>query len=417
MKQMGDAAVAAARAVNYVGAGTVEFIAEGDTFHFMEMNTRLQVEHPVTEMVTGQDLVEWQLRVAAGEKLPLTQDQIAVRGHAVEARVYAEDPRRDFLPSVGKLVHVSWPDEGADLRIDSGVSAGDSISPYYDPMIAKVIAWGEDRPAALRHLATALEASAVVGVANNIPFLAGILRHNEFAAGPVDTGFLGRHMADLAAPAPQADDTELALAALSMLLDQKDAAIVAQKSGTDPWSPWSIADGWQPNGNAAIALSFKDGEHEAKIAVRYRRDGGFDLGLPGGTVHAMVTRTGAMIRIDLAGRRISGRVVRAGASLHVFGPRGTVVLTPVDLYIGGSGEAHGAGRLTAPMPGQVVAVSVKAGDVVTRGAKLMVIEAMKMEHAITAPADGTVATVRFAVGDKVREGEEVIEFAVVEKKA
>ncbi len=234
----------------------------------MEMNTRLQVEHPVTEMVTRQDLVEWQLRVAAGENLPLTQDQIAVRGHAVEARVYAEDPRRDFLPSVGKLVHVSWPEENADLRIDSGIGMGDGISPYYDPMIAKVIAWGEDRPAALRRLASALEASAVVGVANNIPFLARILRHEEFAAGPVDTGFLGRHMADLASAVLQADATELALAALAVLIGEKDAASIAKVGGADPWSPWTVADGWQLNGEAVTALKFRDGESEATASPR-----------------------------------------------------------------------------------------------------------------------------------------------------
>ncbi len=416
MNEMGAAAVAAARAVNYVGAGTVEFIAEGGTFHFMEMNTRLQVEHPVTEMVTGQDLVEWQLRVAAGEKLPLTQEQITLRGHAVEARVYAEDPRRDFLPSVGKLAHVSWPAESADLRIDSGVEAGDSISPYYDPMIAKVIAWGEDRPAALRRLATALEASAVVGVANNIPFLARILRHGDFAGGAVDTGFLGRSMGDLVGVAPQADDTDLALAALSVIHDQKAAAAAVKHGATDPWSPWSVADGWQLNGTASSTLTFRDGEREIVVGLRYRRDG-YDLTLPDGTMRAAVVRSDdGMIRIDLAGRRIQGRVVRAGAALHVFGPRGPVVLTLVDPYIASGDDTHGGGRLTAPMPGQVVAVAVKTGDPVTRGARLMVIEAMKMEHAIVAPADGMVTTVRFAVGDKVREGEEVIEFTAAESK-
>ena len=405
MQEMGAAAVAAARAVNYVGAGTVEFIAEGGTFHFMEMNTRLQVEHPVTEMVTGLDLVEWQLRVAAGEILPLTQDEIAVRGHAVEARVYAEDPRRDFLPSTGKLVHVSWPDEGAGLRVDSGIETGDAISPYYDPMIAKVIAWGEDRPAALQRLAAALESSAVVGVANNIPFLAHILRHPEFAAGPVDTGFLGRHVAELTGAAFQADDTELALAALSILTGGK-------KADADPWS---IADGWQLNGEAKTTLTFRDGERQIAVGITYRRGGGYSLVLPGGAVRASATRDGeAIVRADLGGHRVQARVVRAGAALHVFGPRGPVVLTLVDPYAGSTDDAHGAGRLTAPMPGAVVAVSVKAGDKVARGARLMVIEAMKMEHAITAPADGLVSAVRFAVGDKVREGEEVIEFAVSE---
>jgi 3-methylcrotonyl-CoA carboxylase alpha subunit len=412
MDEMGAAAVAAARAVNYVGAGTVEFIAEGGIFYFMEMNTRLQVEHPVTEMVTGQDLVEWQLRVAAGEKLPLTQEQIAVHGHAVEVRVYAEDPRRDFLPSTGSLAHLAWPEEGTDLRIDSGVAAGDVISPYYDPMIAKVIAWGADRPAALRRLAGALDASAVVGVGNNVTFLAQVLRHAGFAAGPVDTGFLGRHIAELTGAAPEAGDADLALAALAVLLDQKDAAIAAAAGSADPWSPWAAADGWQINGAAAVTFTFRDGEREVAVPVRYHRHGGYVLGLPGGTVHARAERAGdAALHVDLAGHRFAGRVVRIGATLHVFGPRGPVSLALLDPYRGAGADQQGAGHLTAPMPGAVVAVAVQAGDTVMRGARLMVIEAMKMEHAIVAPADGTVTAVRFAVGDKVREGEEVIEFA------
>ncbi|HEY1720788.1 MAG TPA: acetyl/propionyl/methylcrotonyl-CoA carboxylase subunit alpha [Magnetospirillaceae bacterium] len=406
MNEMGAAAVAAARAVNYVGAGTVEFIAEGGTFHFMEMNTRLQVEHPVTEMVTGLDLVEWQLRVAAGEKLPLTQGQVTVRGHAVEARVYAEDPRRDFLPSTGKLVHVSWPEQGSNLRVDSGVEAGDSISPYYDPMIAKVIAWGEDRSAALRRLANALESSAVVGVANNIPFLASILRYGEFAAGPVDTGFLGRHMAELAAPAPAANDTELTLAALSVLAEQRKTADA---------DPWSIADGWQLNGEANTTLTFRDGEYEITVGVRYRRDGGYALTLPGGVVQARAHRDSeGVLHADLDGHRVQARAIHVGTTIHIYGPRGPITLTRVDPYSGSGGDAHGTGHLSAPMPGAVVAVAVKAGDKVARGARLMVIEAMKMEHSILAPADGTVTTVRFAVGDKVREGEELIEFAAAE---
>ncbi len=426
MDEMGAAAVAAARAVGYVGAGTVEFIAEDGRFHFMEMNTRLQVEHPVTEMVTGLDLVEWQLRVAAGQPLPLRQDDVAVRGHAVEARVYAEDPSRDFLPSTGTLVHLSWPADSPDLRIDSGVEEGDAISAYYDPMIAKVIAYGEDRPSALRRLAQALLSSAVVGVGNNIPFLARILTHPEFMAGPVDTGFIARHAADLLAPAHGVDDTELALAALAILTDDARAAKDGNPNGADPWSPWSIADGWQLNGAASTTLRFKDGDGEIAVGARYRRvvpgmhsyDGGYELALPGGAVAARATRLDhGGLAVDLAGHRLRGRVVRVGAALHVFGPRGAKVLHPIDPYGGAGADDQAAGHLMAPMPGVVVAVAVKSGDAVTRGARLMVIEAMKMEHAIIAPADGTVQAVRFAVGDKVREGEEVIEMSAVGAEA
>ena len=410
MKAMGEAAIAAARAVNYVGAGTVEFIAEGDAFFFMEMNTRLQVEHPVTEMVTGLDLVEWQLRVAAGESLPLRQDQITCTGHAVEARVYAEDPARDFLPSTGTLVHVALPPQGPELRIDTGVEQGDAVSVYYDPMLAKVIAHGADRAQALSRLADALESSAIVGVANNISFLGRIARHPEFAAGPVDTGFIARHMDELTV-SPPVDDTVLALAALARQTDRRAQAPTTGMSQADPFSPWRATDGWQLNGEATDTLHFRDGARELTVGIRYRRDGGYALALPGGTVEARATRADpAMLAAVVDGRAIAARVVHDGDAVHVFGPSGRASVVLVDPYYSGVSAAQAGGHLTAPMPGLVVSVSVAPGQIVTRGARLMVIEAMKMEHAITAPSDGTVVAVRFAAGDKVGEGDEVIVF-------
>jgi 3-methylcrotonyl-CoA carboxylase alpha subunit len=418
MKAIGDAAVAAARAVNYVGAGTVEFIVEGDTFAFMEMNTRLQVEHPVTEMVTGIDLVEWQFRVAAGEALPLRQDQIVCSGHAVEARVYAEDPQRDFLPSTGRLVHLSWPEQQGELRIDAGVEEGDSVSVYYDPMLAKVIARGMDRAETLARLAGALEASAAVGVANNLAFLASIVRHPEFVAGPVDTGFIGRHLGELAPLPKPADDTTLALAALAHLTEQRAVAQRIGKSGADPWSPWSAGDGWQINGEATQTLRLRDGECEIDIAVRYRRDGGYTLGLPGGRCDGRAARgPRSTLSAVIDDRHVMARVVRDGDRLFVFGPSGPANIGLIDPLDGGGEATQAGGHLVAPMPGQVVSVFVSPGDQVMLGSRLMVIEAMKMEHAIVAPGDGIVVSVRFAVGDRVREGDEVIELEAAEVKS
>jgi 3-methylcrotonyl-CoA carboxylase alpha subunit len=417
MKAMGEAAVAAARAVNYVGAGTIEFIVEGDTFAFMEMNTRLQVEHPVTEMVTGIDLVEWQLRVAAGEPLPLRQSQIACTGHAVEVRIYAEDPARDFMPSTGKLAHVAWPEQNADLRIDSGVEQGDSVSVYYDPMLAKIIAHGADRTQALRRLADALDASAVVGVANNLSFLAHIARHPEFSVGSIDTGFIGRHMGELAPLPTPVDDVTLALAALSVLTVQRAEAVERRGDETDPWSPWRVGDGWQLNGETSGVLRFKDGERDLTVGVRHRRDGGYDLRLPGGAMHARAERrSDKMLSAVIDGQEVTALVVRDGDTVHVFGPSGPASIQLVDPLGGSEAAAQAGGHLTAPMPGLVVSVSVAPGQTVARGARLMVIEAMKMEHAIVAPADGVVESVRFGPGDKVAEGEEVIVFEAAAAK-
>ena len=404
MKAMGDAAIAAARAVDYVGAGTVEFIAEGDGFAFMEMNTRLQVEHPVTEMITGVDLVEWQLRIAAGEPLPLTQEQITAIGHAVEARLYAEDPARDFLPSTGKLFALDWPRLAPGIRIDSGVEADDAISPYYDPMLAKLITHGADRAEALSKLARALDDTVVLGIATNRDFLARILRHPEFAADAVDTGFLARNLAALVPARQPAEDRMLATAALSVLAEQGTRQAI---SPADPHSPWAMADGWQINGAAETVLRFKDGEQVLAVGVSYRRDGSYRLKLPGGTAAGRIARLadgGIVAAID--GHALKCKAVVRDGLVHLDG----ATLMLVDPYAGSGTAVAAGGQLRAPMPGVVVSVAVKPGQKVLRGEKLMAIEAMKMEHAIAAPADGTVTAVRFAPGDKVAEGDEVIAF-------
>jgi 3-methylcrotonyl-CoA carboxylase alpha subunit len=408
--RMGDAAVAAAKAIGYVGAGTVEFIVEPDgTFYFMEMNTRLQVEHPVTEMVTGLDLVEWQLRVAAGEPLPLAQAAIALRGHAIEARVYAEDPRRGFLPSIGTLVHLVPPRTGPSVRVDTGVREGDAITPHYDPMIAKLVVHGEDRAAALRRLGEALAEYEIAGVATNVAFLAGVVAHGAFASGRVDTGLIGRHEAELLpAPSP-ATERELIAAALAEVLALEAAREAEAARSADPHSPWHAVDPWWPNSGAhAVMLRFADGDANVDVAVR-KRAGACRLALGGAEIDARVARRGRRLAIVAPGAEYCASVVAIGDERHVFaaGAHRRLVLVDPLAHVGEE-IVHG-GHLTAPMSGTVVAVMVEPGDAVTKGAALLVLEAMKMEHTIASPSDGIVAAVHFGVGDRVSEGADVVD--------
>jgi len=413
-RAMGAAAVAAARAIGYVGAGTVEFIAADSfardgAFFFMEMNTRLQVEHPVTEMVTGVDLVEWQLRVAAGEPLPKRQDELALCGHAIEARIYAEDPERGFLPSIGVLAHLRAPAPSPALRVDTGVRAGDEISPYYDPMLAKLIVHGEDRPAALRRLAEALGEYEVVGVATNIALLKRIVAHEAFASGRVDTGLIVRNGAVLfAAPAPAPADVLLAaaLAEVRALVERRAAA--ARASG-DPHSPWDAVDPWWVNSaRHAVAISLADGDARHEFAVR--RDGsGWRVSTSAGEAAARVFERDGRVVVATPGAEFSAAVVRLGEERHVFCHGEHRKLRLVDpLAHAGEEDAHG-GHLMAPMSGTVVAVMVEAGARVAKGAPLMILEAMKMEHTIVAPAAGVVAAVNFRAGDRVKEGADLVD--------
>jgi 3-methylcrotonyl-CoA carboxylase alpha subunit len=413
-RAMGEAAVAAARAVGYVGAGTVEFIADPDGgFFFMEMNTRLQVEHPVTEMITGHDLVEWQLRVAAGEPLPATQQSLAIRGHAIEARIYAENPDGGFLPSTGRLLHLAQPDAtefgGQDrtppaaVRIDSGVREGDSITPHYDPMIAKLIVWGTDRAHALARMHAALADFHIVGVANNVDFLSRLVANPSFARAELDTGLIERERARLF---PEHDDERvpdelLAFACARVLVDEHAGA------GADPWT---AAHGWRLNTNYMRTLTLKSARGVHDVDLEYARDG---YVLHHGDTHAPLaisavdgTRLG--IRFG-SGTRVAD-VVRSGDELHVFADGRHRVLALFDVIAQSGGGDAATGRLTAPMPGKVIAISTTAGARVERGATLLVMEAMKMEHTIVAPVDGVVADVLFGVGDQVDEGAELVRF-------
>ena len=409
-RAMGDAAVAAARAIGYVGAGTVEFIAEQDgTFYFMEMNTRLQVEHPVTEMITGLDLVEWQLRVAAGEALPVSQPDIAMQGHAIEARIYAEDPERGFLPSIGTLVHLVPPRTSSNVRVDTGVRAGDAISPYYDPMIAKLVCHGEDRATALRRLAEALAEYEIAGVATNVAFLSRVVAHDAFASGRLDTGLIERHREDLFPPVPAASNRALIAAALAetLALEQRRAADAAASG--DPHSPWRAVDPWWLNASShAMALTFADGPTRTGVDVR-RVDGAFRITLGDVDIAAQVTRRDGHLVIVTPGGEFLASVVAIDDERHVFVEGAHWRLLRIDpLAHAGEEEAHG-GHLRAPMSGTVVAVMVKAGDSVAKGAPLIVLEAMKMEHTITAPASGVVTAVNYRVGERVGEGEDLVD--------
>ncbi len=403
---MGEAAVAAACAVGYVGAGTVEFIAEGHAFYFMEMNTRLQVEHPVTEAITGLDLVDWQLRVAAGEKLPLRQEDVAARGHAVEVRLYAEDPARNFLPMTGRLRRLRMPDAASGLRIDTGVREGDTVSVHYDPMIAKVIAWGEDRGTALRRLAAGLARYRIAGLTTNRDFLLRVLGQPDFVAGAFDTGFIERHRAELLpvpAPAPR---LALAAASLALLLEQAGAG-----SG-DPHSPWHRRDFWRLNGASWRDLQWAEGE-APRLVRAYWRGPRYRLEIEGEASDAAAEITPAGdLAIDLDGRRAELTVLRQGDEVTVVGDGGSWRLLYIDPVAPRAAEAAAGGRLSAPMPGKVAQVLAAAGAKVKRGQALMVLEAMKMEHTIAAPADGTVERVNYAPGDLVEEGAELIGFAV-----
>jgi len=408
---MGKAAVEAAKAVGYVGAGTVEFIANQDgSFYFMEMNTRLQVEHPVTEMISGLDLVEWQLRVASGEKLPLEQEQLQIRGHALEARIYAEDPAKGFLPSTGKLVHLAPPAESLHVRVDTGVEEGDEISPHYDPMIAKLIVWDINRDRALARMLQALADYRVVGVANNIEFLSRLTACPAFSGADLDTGLIEREKAYLF-PADEAAPAEvLQIAALAELL--RDAAFADRRAArsADPASPWHARDGWRMNATACRSLLFRHGESEHEVEVAYL-PGAWRLSVGSCSVVARgELNPRGLLRVELDGTRMDATVIAAAGRRHVFAKGRAWQLAAVDpLHHGGEGGGA-EGGLMAPMPGKVIALVAVEGAKVEKGAPLLILEAMKMEHTITAPAAGTVKAFRFGVGDQVGDGAELVEF-------
>lgn len=411
-QQMGAAAVAAAKAVNYVGAGTVEFIVEqrdggAMNFFFMEMNTRLQVEHPVTEAITGLDLVEWQLRVASGEPLPLKQADLKIHGHAIEARICAENPDNDFLPATGTLQVYRKPQamafERGTVRIDDGMREGGEISPFYDSMIAKLIVHGATRDEALARLDTALAQVHIVGVQTNVQFLRGVLATASFAKADLDTALIERERAVLFDREPLGASLAAAASIARTLLDERE---------TRTSDPFSRRDGWRSHGTTARIFAFDFRGETQTATLRYLHDGTLTLDV-GGVSGLLVIDTlpDGRIALSFDGERHTLDVYERQSVAHVFTGKGATRIAAIDrLAHAGDTQAEG-GRLTAPMPGKVVSFAVKAGDKVTRGQPLAVMEAMKMEHTIAAPADGTVEELLYAPGDQVTEGSELLRIA------
>ena len=397
---LGETAVAAAQAVGYAGAGTVEFLLDGSGFYFIEMNTRLQVEHPVTEAITGYDLVEWQLRVAAGEALPAAQGAIAGDGHAIEARLYAEDPAAGFLPSTGAIRLMRLP--GGDARVDTGFEAGDAVTPHYDSLLAKVIVHAPTRDAARARLVAALAEVAVVGPVTNRDFLIRILADDAFAAGTLDTGHLDRNLDALTAREDCPPEPVLALAALAAMRDQDDAA-------GDPASPWAALRGWRLNAPARRAVSFHLGEDIATVLSE-----GSAFRFPGGRTRQVrgLPAEAPWLAAEIDGEALKSVAVCDAGTAIVFASDRTwrlPLFDPVAEAEAGAGEAA-TGVPLAPMPGVVVAIAVAGGDRVEKDQPLLVIEAMKVEHTIRAPCAGTVDAVHYAVGDRVDEGAELAAF-------
>ena len=417
--QMGEAAVAAAKAVNYVGAGTVEFIVEQPggyerpdqmKFYFMEMNTRLQVEHPVTEAITGLDLVEWQLRVASGEPLPLQQQDLRIQGHAIEARICAENPDNNFLPATGSLNVYALPEcvtfERGAVRVDSGVRQGDAISPFYDSMVAKLIVHGDTREQALARLDEALAQTHIVGLATNVQFLRRVAKTDAFAQAKLDTALIPREQAVLFHQEPVGLPLAAAAAVAQTLLKERAS------EGVDPFSR---RDGFHTHGVVQRRFEFEFGGEHAKAWLTYERGGSLTLAVGEGAAQVagplVFNAVGDAIDLQFAGQRTRASVYAQGEMDHVFTPAGATQIVAIDLLAHSGEAASEGGRLTAPMPGKVVSFAVKAGDKVAKGQALAVMEAMKMEHTIAAPVDGVVQELLYAPGDQVTEGAELLKLA------
>ncbi len=405
-----DCAVRVARAVNYRGVGTVEFLVSDGHFYFMEMNTRLQVEHPVTEAVTGLDLVEWQIRVARGEALPFTQGEIAARGHAVEARLLAEDPQRDFVPQAGTIRALRLPEGLPGIRIDSGVRPGDPVSVQYDSLVAKIIAHGADRAQAVRRLKAALEATVVTGIATNRAFLSGALAHPAFAAGGVDTGFLAQHREALLVQT-KPDSAVLAVAAFVAL--RRAEAEARPPNPADPHSPWVTTGGWRIAGRASPTVRLAIGDDAMPVVATYT-DRGYDLRIGDDTIAVSGTLADNG-NLAVAVRSGDAETTRKGFAEITAGQLtlmldGTEYAFRIDdlRTATTSAAAGGPMQLTSPMPGEVVSVPAKPGRNVAKGDPLVVVEAMKMEHTIAAPRNGRVKSVKVSVGDRVAVGVELV---------
>ena len=411
---MGSTALQAAQAIDYRGAGTVEFLLDEDgSFYFMEMNTRLQVEHPVTEMITGQDLVEWQLRVAAGETLPLTQAQLVLRGHAFEARVYAEDPDNDFLPVTGTLAYLRPPAESPHVRVDTGVQQGDEISVYYDPMIAKLIVWDESRERALQRLATALMDYRIGGTVTNLDFLYNLATAAPFQRAELDTGFIERHSALIFHEREQDLQRELPLAALALLLYRQQQA--APGGSTDPWSPWNSGNAWRLNEPHAHEFVLHCHQQDFPVSVTQHQDGSYHIDSDGRSDILRGQLEGDLLQVEHAGHRQRATLARTEDGFTLYLADGACHFRELRPDTGESDSSGAGSGLVAPMNGTVVTLLVAAGTRVEAKTPLLVMEAMKMEHTIRAPTAGVVDQFFFAAGDLVDGGAELLAFSAEEE--
>ncbi|KAJ8418835.1 hypothetical protein AAFF_G00003340 [Aldrovandia affinis] len=414
-RKLGEAAVQAAKAVNYVGAGTVEFIMDAQhNFYFMEMNTRLQVEHPVSEMITGTDLVEWQLRVAAGEELPLSQGEIELSGHAFEARIYAEDPNNDFMPGAGPLLHLSTPQGDECTRIETGVRQGDEVSAHYDPMIAKLVVWGEDRSAALKKLRYCLRQYNIVGLNTNIDFLLSLSGHPEFEAGNVHTSFIPLHHAQLFPPAQDPPRELLCQAALGLLLRERDNTRAYRAQSNDQYSPFASSNGRRVNVLYTRNLALQLGEKKVDVAVTYCPDGTYSMEMGGEVFQVsgeLEEEEGtSYLRCSVNGVLSRPKLVMLDNTVHLFSMEGSAeVGVPVPKFLAGVGSSGAQGGAVAPMTGTIEKVLVKAGDKVQVGDALMVMNAMKMEHTIRAPKAGVIKKVFFKEGSQANRHAALVE--------
>lgn len=409
--EMTQAAINCSKAINYLGAGTVEFLlAPDETFYFMEMNTRLQVEHPVTEMITGQDLVAWQFQVAAGEPLPLKQSEISLQGHAIEVRVYAENPQQGFLPSTGRLEFLRAPQSTDYVRVDTGVAQGDSISPYYDPMIAKLICWGSDRAQALARLGGALMQYQLVGTRHNLNFLADLCAHPIVQSGGANTRFIDAHLAELIPAEQTLNENALLSAAVFFVQQQSQRMIEIQLSNNDPWSPWAESEGWRVGQHAFqdLCLQFNDAPLDLQVQ---RTQTGWTIKTSARTIEVDSLQSQLpQLKLSIAGAISKAITIGAENSVDVLLDNHTFHF---DLIIadGASDELlDKGGQNASPMPGKIITCHVAKRDTVSEGDVLMVVEAMKMEHSIVAASGGVVLAVNFKVGDQVEEGDILLAF-------
>ncbi len=419
--KMGEAAIKSAQAIGYQGAGTVEFLLDVDgSFYFMEMNTRLQVEHPVTELITGVDLVAWQLRVAAGEKLPKTQQQLNIKGHAFEARIYAEDTNNDFLPATGTLDFLQTPQESEHVRIDTGVRQGDEVSVFYDPMIAKLIVWDENREKALQRLAKALSEYRINGVTTNIDFLYNLATCQPFIQADIDTGFIDKHQDKIFHQDSQTLADELPMAALYLVLSLAKKAQEAAAKTSDPHSPWNQTNAWRLNEAHIHELILAHNDIEYPVVVEQKRQGErryYLITVDGKTLDCQGKITGEKLEFTINGYRSSAIISHFGNQISLYRQQGVFNFTHILPDCGTHTATDEHDGLIAPMNGTMISVLVKAGEQVEKDQPLVIMEAMKMEHTIRAPQNGRVDAIYFNEGEMVDGGAELLAFTADEEKA